>query len=212
MTHPIPRFFTIFLLSLLFLIPAHAEIVGQTTENEYIHRLTADNGQELYFVGDEDPYLSYADVNFDGIDDAVILTRRGASNFVYQFFIFDGEQYVLCPLTFTNYDLDAEHKIVRSYVNGGLAGGIHRETLYRFEGTEAVLLRWAVGEEKEAWTFDGDGYTVRHYNHVLTLQVWEHDSDMDGILIFEQEVSTEDENALKEAFQAENDALWSGIR
>jgi hypothetical protein len=35
---------------------------------------------------------------------------------------------------------------------------------------------------------------------------------MDGILIFEQDVSTEDENALREAFQAENDALWSGIR
>ena len=142
----------------------------------------------------------------------VILTQRGASNFVYQFFISDGEQYVLCPLTFTNYDLDAEHKIVRSSVNGGLAGGIHRETLYRFEGTEAVLLRWAVGEEKEEWTFDADGYTVRHYNDVLTLQVWEYDPDMDGILIFEQDVSTEDENALREAFQAENDALWSGIR
>ena len=97
-------------------------------------------------------------------------------------------------------------------MNGGLAGGIHRETLYRFEGTNAVLLRWAVGEEKEDWAFDADGYTVRHYNHVLTLQVWEHDPDMDGILIFEQEVSTEDENALAEAFQAENDALWSGIR
>ena len=71
---------------------------------------------------------------------------------------------------------------------------------------------WAVGEEKEDWTFDADGYTVRHYNDVLTLQVWEHDPDMDGILIFEQDVSTEDENALREAFQAENDALWSGIR
>ena len=47
---------------------------------------------------------------------------------------------------------------------------------------------------------------------MLTLQVWEHDPDMDGILIFEQDVSTEDENALREAFQAENDALWSGIR
>ena len=95
---------------------------------------------------------------------------------------------------------------------GGLAGGIHRETLYRFEGPEAVLLRWAVGAEKEDWSFDADGYTVRHYNDVLTLQVWEHDPDMDGSLIFDQDVSAEYENALREAFQAENDALWSGIR
>ena len=50
-------------------------------ENEYIHRLIADNGQELCFVsGEKDPYLSYADVNFDGINDVVILTQRGASN------------------------------------------------------------------------------------------------------------------------------------
>ena len=54
--------------------------------------------------------------------------------------------------------------------------------------------------------------TLAYYNDVLTLQVWEYDPDMDGILIFEQDVSTEDENALREAFQAENDALWSGIR
>lgn len=184
MKNCISRFCLLALLLLMTIAPVRAEIIGQTTENEYIHRLIADNGQELCFVsGEKDPYLSYADVNFDGINDVVILTQRGASNFVYQFFIFDGEQYVLCPLTFTNYDLDAEHKIVRSSVNGGLAGGIHRETLYRFDGTEAVLLRWAVGEEKEDWTFDADGYTVRHYNDVLTLQVWEHDPDMDGILI-----------------------------
>ena len=142
MKNCISRFCLLALLLLMTIAPVRAEIIGQTTENEYIHRLIADNGQELCFVsGEKDPYLSYADVNFDGINDVVILTQRGASNFVYQFFIFDGEQYVLCPLTFTNYDLDAEHKIVRSSVNGGLAGGIHRETLYRFDGTEAVLLR-----------------------------------------------------------------------
>ena len=123
MKNCISRFCLLALLLLMTIAPVRAEIIGQTTENEYIHRLIADNGQELCFVsGEKDPYLSYADVNFDGINDVVILTQRGASNFVYQFFIFDGEQYVLCPLTFTNYDLDAEHKIVRSSVNGGLAG------------------------------------------------------------------------------------------
>ena len=120
MKNCISRFCLLALLLLMTIAPVRAEIIGQTTENEYIHRLIADNGQELCFVsGEKDPCLSYADVNFDGINDVVILTQRGASNFVYQFFIFDGEQYVLCPLTFTNYDLDAERKIVRSSVNGG---------------------------------------------------------------------------------------------
>ena len=125
MKNCISRFCLLALLLLMTIAPVRAEIIGQTTENEYIHRLIADNGQELCFVsGEKDPCLSYADVNFDGINDVVILAQRGASNFVYQFFIFDGEQYVLCPLTFTNYDLDAEHKIVRSSVNGGLAGTV----------------------------------------------------------------------------------------
>lgn len=212
MTHPIPRFFTIFLLSLLFLIPAHAEIVGQTTDGEYIHRLVADNGQELYFVGDEDPYLSYADVNFDGIDDAVILTRRGASNFVYQFFIFDGTQYAACPVRFVNYDLDAEHKLVISSENGGWAGALHTRTLYRFDGLTPVVLREAIGQEKEDWSFDAEGFTTRQYNNRLTLQVWAYDGAADGTLVFEQEVLMEDENTVRAALDAEEDALWSGIR
>ena len=96
MKNCISRFCLLALLLLMTIAPVRAEIVGQTTENEYIHRLIADNGQELCFVsGEKDPCLSYTDVNFDGINDAVILTQRGASNFVYQFFISDGEQYVL---------------------------------------------------------------------------------------------------------------------
>ena len=150
MKNCISRFCLLALLLLMTIAPTRAEIIGQTTENEYIHRLIADNGQELCFVsGEKDPYLSYADVNFDGINDVVILTQRGASNFVYQFFIFDGEQYVLCPLTFTNYDLDAEHKIVRSSVNGGLAGGIHRETLYRFDESELYHCKKEITEQKQ---------------------------------------------------------------
>ena len=102
MKNCISRFCLLALLLLMTIAPVRAEIIGQTTENEYIHRLIADNGQELCFVsGEKDPCLSYTDVNFDGINDVVILTQRGASNFVYQFFISDGEQYVLCPLTFT---------------------------------------------------------------------------------------------------------------
>ena len=58
MKNCISRFCLLALLLLMTIAPVRAEIIGQTTENEYIHRLIADNGQELCFVsGEKDPYL-----------------------------------------------------------------------------------------------------------------------------------------------------------
>ena len=50
MKNCISRFCLLALLLLMTIAPVRAEIIGQTTENEYIHRLIADNGQELCFV------------------------------------------------------------------------------------------------------------------------------------------------------------------
>ena len=50
MKNCISRFCLLALLLLMTIGPVRAEIIGQTTENEYIHRLIADNGQELCFV------------------------------------------------------------------------------------------------------------------------------------------------------------------
>ena len=56
MKNCISRFCLLALLLLMTIAPVRAEIIGQTTENEYIHRLIADNGQELCFVsGEKDP-------------------------------------------------------------------------------------------------------------------------------------------------------------
>lgn len=207
------RFLPVLLLSLLFLTPAHAEIVGQTLTDDYIHRVVADNGQTLYFVSSEEaPVLYYEDVNFDGLNDAVVLTTRGASNFFYQCFLSDGAQYVFCPLRLCNYNLDAEHKIVTSFEDGGLAGGLHTTLLYRFDGITPVLLREAKGAEKEAWSFDTQGYTVQRYNNMLTLMVWAYSPDGEATCVFEQDVSTEDETALTAALQAEENALWADLR
>lgn len=149
------------------------EIVGQTPTDGFIHRVVADNGQALYFVSrEEDPVIYYEDMNFDGINDAVVLTTRGASNFFYQFFLSDGSQYVFCPLTLCNYELDAEHKIVKSFEDGGLAGSLHTTLLYHFDGMTPVLLRQAQSAEKEDWSFDIQCYTVLRYNTMLTLKVF----------------------------------------
>ena len=53
MKNCISRFCLLALLLLMTIAPVRAEIIGQTTENEYIHRLIADNGQELCFVSGE---------------------------------------------------------------------------------------------------------------------------------------------------------------
>lgn len=61
-----------------------------------IYRYTAPDGQEIYLVADErqEPVLHREDVNFDGVEDVVALTRLGASNAFYDFFVWDGRQYV----------------------------------------------------------------------------------------------------------------------
>ena len=69
-------------------LSAQAEIVGQTGDGTFIHRHIAPNGQELYFVSlERDPRVLMEDVNFDGIDDVVVYTAVGASNFFTEFFV-----------------------------------------------------------------------------------------------------------------------------
>ena len=73
------------LLTLLFAllsVNAAAEIVGTTPQLENIHRYTAPNGQEIYYISREEEWatVQQADVNFDGHDDLVFLITQGASN------------------------------------------------------------------------------------------------------------------------------------
>ena len=70
----------ILMITMCLAVTASAEIVGRTADG-YIHRYTADNGQEIYFVSiEKEPPVRYEDVNFDGHPDLVMVTALGASN------------------------------------------------------------------------------------------------------------------------------------
>ncbi len=73
----------VFLLLLVLALPCAggAEVVGRTADG-YIHRYTADNGQEIYFASTAEETLvdTDQDVNFDGHPDLAVVTVLGASN------------------------------------------------------------------------------------------------------------------------------------
>ena len=87
------------LLLAFALLPAvaPAEVVGRDGmyADRYIHRIEAPNGQALYYLStEEDAFVTAQDVNFDGVDDLVVFSARGASNAWVLFFVWDGNAYV----------------------------------------------------------------------------------------------------------------------
>ena len=84
---------------MLSLLPAAAlaEVVGREGMygDRYIHRIEAPNGQSLYYLSnEEEAFVTYRDVNFDGMEDIVVISSQGASNTWFLFFVWDGENYV----------------------------------------------------------------------------------------------------------------------
>lgn len=82
------------LLTLLLCVPACAEeqttVLGHMPDGEYIHQYIAPNGQLLWFTAmEENPYIKLEDVNFDGAQDIVVFTFRGANNSYSMFFVYN---------------------------------------------------------------------------------------------------------------------------
>ena len=211
------------LLFLLLCMPAAAEIVGTTPQSEYIHRYTAPNGQEIYYVSREDEYaiVREEDVNFDGHNDLVMLTTQGASNAFYEFFVWDDGQYVLAgrnqldELGIGNYALDPQNGYVISHYSNGWAGLLHEKHIFRWEGNDLKLVRYAISQEQRTGIFEGDLFIDITNNDLVHVRVFEcqygEDERTDEV-IFERIVSrTEgfDEQALLEE---ESAALWNGLR
>ena len=87
------------LLLAFALLPAAApaEVVGRDGMygDRYIHRIEAPNGQALYYLSkEEEAFVTCRDVNFDGMEDIVVISAQGASNTWFLFFVWDGENYV----------------------------------------------------------------------------------------------------------------------
>ncbi len=193
------------------------EMVGNAPEDEFIFRYVAPNGQEIYFVARENPpYVKMEDVNFDGVDDLVITTIIGATNFYTEFFVWDGDKYVMASHTgaqygLCNYTLYKESGLVLSSQNNGMAGALFERHLFRWEGTNLTLVRSAVSEEYSTVTFDADRFTtvtdqsrVRIVLRDFTQNIYEGDVLSDQTITLYEFTS--------ERFAAEEAALFEGLK
>lgn len=195
-------------------------ILGETAERDYIHQYIAPNGQSIYFVSmEEEPPITFRDVNFDGVTDIVVFVTMGASNFFTEFFVYDtaageyvraehrGIDYGLC-----NYQLYPEYGIVESQAVNGYAGALHEYCLFRWKGTDLELIRRAVSEELTETTFDADAYTHTTYKDILHMTVRDYQAgESGGTLLWEQTITLED-TEYRDIFNEEDEALWQGIK
>lgn len=142
-------------LALAEMIPMASDVmrVGWAHDGYGIFRWFAPNGQEILFTAlEDDPWIKWEDVNFDGHDDVVITTVRGASNFLVEFYVWQDGQYVYANQggvydSLCNYALYPELGLVFSGSNNGHAGSLHENVLYAWDGTQLKMLRKAVSEE-----------------------------------------------------------------
>lgn len=168
-----------------------------------IYRYTAPDGQEIYLVADErqEPVLHREDVNFDGVEDVVALTRLGASNAFYDFFVWDGQQYVyatpdgLSGSGLANYSLDAEKGYVLSHANNGMAGLECEYGVYRWQGTELAPVRVLRAETSSRWQDSTDGsysFAIVYDNRILHAAVTDYTADIyEGNVIWEKDFNME---------------------
>ncbi len=136
---------------------ASAEIVGRTADG-YIHRYTADNGQEIYFVSNnEEALVSYDDVNFDGHPDLAVITALGVSNAYYEFYLWNDGVYEYAERStsdIVNYELvDGQYLVSRS--DDGSAGALFHAQICVWDGSVLKVIRTMVSEEKKSHTWKG---------------------------------------------------------
>ena len=97
--------------------------------------------------------------------------------------------------------LHADGKLLETCETDGWAGLLHRKAIYRWEGTELVMIRCAVSEETE----DGQGVRLRVYEaeygegERVDRVVWERSATLD---------ECSDGTVLDE----ETAALWDGLK
>ncbi len=178
---------------------ARADIVGSDGNGGYIHRFSAPNGQDIFFVSDmEEPAVSFEDVNFDGADDIVVTTAQGASNAFYEFFVFDEGRYVMAEhpgsgYGVPNYWADPETGRVSAWCNNGYAGLLHSRYVYRWEGTDLRLVRKAVSSLVEEWSSEDNRLITVTYNDTVRRAVYAYDAgeyDYEGEPVWETTVRT----------------------
>lgn len=204
---------------LLSLVKLRTTLLAKGTQG-YIHRCIAPNGQELYFNAyAEEPIIEFKDVNFDGLDDLVIITGRWAKCDTALFYVYDpGEGYVLVRETIKdeglmNYALYPEYGLVGAGIANGNAGLCHEKWLYRWEGNDLKCIRRAYSEEytETVWAQDMSSYTQTIYTDLFVCDVYDYTTGVpEGEVIFS--AGPLEWDVFVEAMKDENAALWQGLR
>ena len=190
-------------------------VLGLTADWWYIHEYIAPNGQRICFTGmDDQADVYFEDVNFDGFEDIVAVSVRGANNFFSEYFVYDpiGGEYVRAVTDsdeerLCNVQLHPEEGLVVTYTNYGNAGLMHVRNIYRWEGTNLRLLRSAVSDEWSEESFEGSTYTSIVHGDLLHMTVRDHD----GSILWEI-VMPKDNIDYESLFEQETEVLWQGIR
>ncbi len=196
------------------LLPAFAgaEIAGRTYDG-YIHRYTADNGQEIYFVSLlEEPPVRYDDVNFDGHPDLAVVTAQGASNTFYEFYLWNGSGYEYAERQtrdIVNYEL-AGGKYLVSRSNDGSAGALFHTQICVWDGPVLKTVRTMAAEEERVIVWEGRIRTETMNLDRLHVVLWETDG-LAGAAELLWEKTWEPFPETPDAFEEMNTRLWMGL-
>ena len=214
------KLFVILFVLLCCVTAACAEVVGVTPEGKYIVAYQADNGQMLYCISCvPEPVVERQDVNFDGQED-IVFSINGETLKLYDFFVWDGAQYVLAmhPCTndyslkgpVCNYALYPEYGLVYAYVNIGENGNHFIKYLMRWEGTDLVLLRRAEGKFYSDYDEKDGAHIVRQYWDQVQIDVRDYTQDPWGSVLYSRILSLNEMN--DEAHKQVDEALWQGVK
>lgn len=214
------KLFVILFVLLCCMTAACAEVVGVTPEGKYIVAYQADNGQMLYCISCvPEPVVERQDVNFDGQED-IVFSINGETLKLYEFFVWDGAQYVLAmhPCTndyslkgpVCNYALYPEYGLVYAYVNIGENGNHFIKYLMRWEGTDLALLRRAEGKFYSDYDEKDGAHIVRQYWDQVQIDVRDYTQDPWGSVLYSRILSLNEMN--DEAHKQVDEALWQGVK
>ena len=215
------KLFVILFALICCISAASAEVVGVTPERTYIVAYQADNGQMLYCISfAEEVNIQREDVNFDGVQDYVFSVGGGADFTLCEFFIWDGERYVLamhpCTEDYTirgpisNYELYPEHGLVYAYVNVGENGNHFVKYLMRWQDTDLVLLRRAEGKFYSDYDEEDGAHVVRQYWDQVEVDVRDYTQDRWGISVYGDIIPLKEMN--EDVHKKIDHALWQGLK
>lgn len=120
------------------------EAIQVTRESKPVQRLPV-AGMDA--IGkDEELFFGGTDINFDGLLDLMVITRKGIANAYAEYWLFDAKTEKFTALgTYPVFRVDAQKRRLSTYERGGSGGLIYESKEYAFLDGKLALMR----EEKQ---------------------------------------------------------------